>query len=81
MKRLLMTTAALALLTTTAQAASFRADDIARLPQDKVASIKRYCASEWDDNFRMREYCENNQFEALQRMIERGSVSKKGETL
>lgn len=57
------------------------ADITAKLPQDKVAAIKRDCAGRWENNFEMREFCENQQYEALQRMIDRGSVKPSGERL
>lgn len=47
--------------------------EIARLPQDKVQVIKEACAREWDDDFRMRIYCEDRQYRALQALIERNS--------
>ncbi|MGY8683362.1 hypothetical protein Q2941_37130 [Bradyrhizobium sp. UFLA05-153] len=81
MKRSLLAIVALAMLLTTASAGDFRAADIAKLPQDKVATIKADCAREWGDNFRMREYRENRQYEALQHLIDRGSFPVKGERL
>jgi hypothetical protein len=71
------------LLMATAASASddFSGSDIAKLPQEKVAAIKDACARKWGDDFRMREYCENQQYEALQRLIVRGSVGPKGERL
>ncbi|GLR88459.1 hypothetical protein GCM10007857_51710 [Bradyrhizobium iriomotense] len=81
MRRSLLAAAALALLISTASAGDFRAADIAKLPQDKVAVIKANCAKEWGDNFRLREYCEDLKYEALQNLISRGSIGPKGERL
>jgi hypothetical protein len=67
----------LALLAAPARAGDLTNTDIARLPQDKVAAIVRHCAREWDDNFRMRKYCEDTQYKALQDLIARGSVRAK----
>jgi hypothetical protein len=75
-----MTAAALVLLTTTASA--FTAGDIAKLPQDKVAAIKRQCAH-WGEkgDFEMQQWCEDKQYQALRDLITRGSVPTKGEAL
>jgi len=84
MKRFLLTAAtvlAAALLVQDASAENFRAADIAKLPQDKVAAVKRDCARQWGDDFRMREYCENQQYQSMQRLIDRGSITPKGEPL
>lgn len=81
MKRFLLTAAALALLTTTASAGEFTAADIAKLPPDMVETVKRHCAGDWPTDFRMREYCENKQYQALQNLIVRGSLRGKGDAL
>jgi dsRNA-specific ribonuclease len=82
MKRtLLLAAAAFALLATNALAEDFRTADIAKLPQDKVAAVKQHCANRWANNFEMQEYCENEQFSALKRLIERGSIKATGEKL
>lgn len=80
MKRLMLTATALALLTTNASAGDFSAADIAKLPQDKVAVVRQHCASEWPDDFRIRKLCEDQQYEALQSLINRGSIKPNGET-
>jgi hypothetical protein len=41
---------------------------------EKIEIIKRKCAGEWSDDFRMRRHCEDRQFEALQSLIDRGSI-------
>jgi hypothetical protein len=70
------------LLATVASAyAEMTAADIAALPQDKVRAIKASCAQQWNDNFRMREFCEDKQYEALKRLIERGSIKPNGEKM
>lgn len=46
---------------------------IAKLPPDKVAIIRRHCADQWPDQFDMRLYCEDKQYDALRTLIERGS--------
>jgi hypothetical protein len=45
--------------------------EIDKLPQDKVQAIKNNCKQEWGDNFDMRLFCEDNQYRALQALIER----------
>jgi hypothetical protein len=45
--------------------------EIAQLPQDKVAAIKNHCARKWGDNFDMRLYCEDEQYKALKTLIDR----------
>jgi hypothetical protein len=74
MDKLTITIAALILWAAPAVAANYTASDIAKLPQDMVAAARRDCASRWDSNFDMRIYCENKQFDALQRLIDRGSI-------
>jgi hypothetical protein len=80
MKRSLVAAAALALLLTPASA--FTAADIAKLPQDKVAAIKKEC-SRWGDkgDFEMQQWCEDMQYRALQDLISRGSIKPNGERL
>ena len=51
----------------------FTADEIARLPQDKVVAIKQQCLTKCGDDFRMRVYCEDRQYDALKALIVRGS--------
>lgn len=63
-------------LTSAMASEQFNANDIARLPQSAVTDIKQYCAARWSSNYEMREYCENEQYAALKRMIERGSINK-----
>jgi hypothetical protein len=74
MKRLLMTAAVFALLTTAASAGEreFTAAEIAKLPQDKVALIKQQCAH-WGNkgNFDMQLYCEDEQYVALIKVLMR----------
>jgi hypothetical protein len=69
--------AALILWTAPAVAANYTASDIAKLPQDMVGAARKHCESLWGSNFDMRIYCENKQFDALQRLIDRGSISIK----
>ena len=45
--------------------------EIDKLPQDKVQSIKDTCKVDWGDNFHMRLFCEDEQYRALQALIER----------
>jgi hypothetical protein len=45
--------------------------EIDKLPQDKVQSIKDTCKVQWGDNFDMRLYCEDQQYRALQTLIDR----------
>ncbi|KWV49833.1 hypothetical protein AS156_14980 [Bradyrhizobium macuxiense] len=63
--------------TVSASAGEMSSDDIAKLPQDKVAAIKQYCANEWPDNYAMRVYCEDRQYGALKELIDRGSIEPK----
>ena len=56
-----------------ASAESMPASEIAKLPQDKVKSIKQTCAAKWGDDFDMRIYCEDKQYKALKVLITRGS--------
>ncbi|KWV51979.1 hypothetical protein AS156_11190 [Bradyrhizobium macuxiense] len=70
--------AALALGTTASSAADFTPDEIAKLPQDAVAAIKQDCADKWGNNFEMRIYCEDKQYEALQHVIARGEIKPNG---
>jgi hypothetical protein len=59
-------------LTAVAHASPMSKDEIAKLPQDKVAAIKRYCAGLYPDGeFKMRLFCEDQEFKALQTLIER----------
>ena len=81
MKQFLLAAATLVMMASNASADDYTAADIAKLPQDKVAVIKQHCARIFSDNFEMREYCENQQYEALQRLINRGSVKLNGERL
>jgi hypothetical protein len=46
-------------------------EEIAKLPSEKVAVIKRMCAQRWADNFEMRLYCEDEQYQSLQILLER----------
>jgi hypothetical protein len=78
MKKLLLIAGAMLLMVANASADDYSAADIAKLPQDKVVAIRRECAKDWGDNFRMREYCEDRQYEALQTLIDRGSVKPNG---
>jgi hypothetical protein len=71
MKKLLLATAAALALAMPAYAAMSK-DDIAKLPQDKVAAIKRYCTHLYPDGeFKMRLFCEDQEYKALQTLIER----------
>ncbi|GAU87001.1 hypothetical protein BIWAKO_06954 [Bosea sp. BIWAKO-01] len=63
----LFVTAAFTFLASHAFAGEFSAADIAPLPQD-------HCAQKWDSNFVMREFCEDNRYEALGKLIARGSI-------
>lgn len=57
-----------------ATAREFDPDEIAKLPQDAVTAIKQDCTKDWGTDYRMRLYCENKQYEALRKLIERGSI-------
>ncbi|MGV7212516.1 hypothetical protein [Bradyrhizobium sp. UFLA05-112] len=65
-----------------ASAGDVSAADIARLPQDKVALIKQQCAH-WGNQgkFEMQRYCEDEEYEALQELINRGSLKPNGDRL
>jgi hypothetical protein len=49
-------------------------DQIAKLPPDKVQVIRKHCAHLFPDSFVMRESCEDQQYAALQRLIDRSGV-------
>jgi hypothetical protein len=69
-------TAALLLMVPGIAAAEFDAADIARLPQDQVAIAKKHCAKVWTEEFRMRLWCEDKEFESMKKLIDRGSMDK-----
>jgi hypothetical protein len=74
MKTLLTVALALAALAGQASAhEDFTPAEIAQLPSDKVQAIKKYCEKEWNENFRMRVFCEDQQYKALKVLINRGS--------
>lgn len=77
MDKLTITIASLVLWAAPAAAANYTASDIAKLPQDMVVAARRDCASRWGGNFDMRIWCEDKQFDALQRLINRGSITIK----
>ncbi|MBO4221974.1 hypothetical protein [Bradyrhizobium neotropicale] len=77
----LITAVALLAMPCSASASEFSAAEIAKLPQEKVAAVKRDCASTWQDDFRMRLYCEDKQFKAMQQLIDRGSIKPTGDRL
>jgi hypothetical protein len=78
--RKILIAATLALLATStatfAYDSEFTKERIAKLPQDKVQVIKRECARRWPDNFSVRLACEDSEYEALQQLIDRGSVQE-----
>jgi opacity protein-like surface antigen len=55
--------------------------EVAALPQDKVVVVKKRCAGMFPDDFSTRLYCEDSEYIALKKLIDRGSVSPKGERL
>jgi hypothetical protein len=55
--------------------------EIAALPQDKVETIKRHCAEMFPDAFETRLFCEDSEFVALKKLIDRGSIKPKGDNL
>jgi hypothetical protein len=74
MKTIRTIAAALVALTATvvaSNAAYMTKDEINALPSDKVATIKADCAKKWGDDFSMRLYCEDKQYEALKQLLER----------
>lgn len=54
-------------------ARNMSASEIAKLPHDKVSSIRRHCTEKWGHQYDMRIYCEDQQYKALQTLIDRGS--------
>jgi hypothetical protein len=78
MLRPIITAAALLASSGIARAEDFTAAEIAKLPRDMVASVKRMCAERWPDDFSQRLFCENAQYESIRTLIERGSVHAPG---
>ncbi|UQE01148.1 hypothetical protein [Bradyrhizobium japonicum] len=82
MKRLALTAALLIGTATSAYCLDrLTPAEIASLPQDQVAVAKGGCAAQWPNDFEMRLYCEDKQFSAMKKLIDRGSVSAKGDKL
>jgi hypothetical protein len=78
MKKLLTTVAVLAILIASVKAEMpLASSEIAKLPQDRVVAIRKFCERRWGDNFEMRIYCEDEQYKALQTLIERENVTGK----
>jgi hypothetical protein len=78
MKSVLLAVTAVVVLVTHASAGPrFSKEEISALPQDKVQAIIQYCQREWGDNFNMRIYCEDNQYQALKNLIDRGSITRR----
>jgi hypothetical protein len=78
MKKIFLVAATLLVFASTVQAkAQMSKEDIAKLPQDKVEAIRQYCERKWGTNFDMRIFCEDNQFESLKALIDRGSIKMK----
>jgi hypothetical protein len=50
--------------------------EISTLPKDMVTEIKQHCATEWPADFEMRVYCEDNQYVALRKLMDRGSLPR-----
>jgi hypothetical protein len=71
---LLTTVTALAFTGTVWADGRMTKDEIDLLPQDSVVAIRKDCEREWGNDFRMRAYCEDNQYKALKALIDRGSV-------
>jgi hypothetical protein len=76
MRKLLVVTTALVALAVPAHAqfGKMSKADIDALPQDSVAAIRRQCERDWGTDFGTRLYCEDQQYQALKALIDRGSV-------
>lgn len=42
----------------------------------KVAVIKQHCATKWPEDFGMRVFCEDQEYVALKKLVEHGSVTR-----
>lgn len=45
--------------------------------EKEFATIRAHCAQRWPDNFEMRNYCEGNQLEAIQKLKSRGPIDQR----
>jgi hypothetical protein len=54
-------------------------EEIARLPQDRVAAIQKMCERRYqgESNYSSQVVCENREYRALKELIQRGSFPNK----
>jgi hypothetical protein len=45
--------------------------------EKEFATIRAHCAQQWSDNYEMREYCEQKQIEAIQKLKSRGPIDQR----
>jgi hypothetical protein len=45
--------------------------------EKEFATLRDQCAKEWPENFRMRNFCEEQQIEALRKLKSRGSIERR----
>jgi hypothetical protein len=57
-----------------AKATSMSKEEIAQLPQDRVNAIRQYCAQRWANEYSMRIWCEDKEYQALKALLARGSL-------
>jgi hypothetical protein len=72
----LMVAAAVLTFASAAQAERMTKSEIDLLPQESVLAIRKDCEREWGNDFRMRAYCEDQQYKALKMLIDRGSIAR-----
>ena len=77
MRKFMLAASALAIVTSSgsiANAEGMFKEEIAKLPQDRVEGIRQLCGQQWAQNHNMRIFCEDQQHQALQSLITRGSI-------
>jgi hypothetical protein len=46
-------------------------EEISQLPPEQVKIVKQHCLADWPNGFEMRLFCEDQQYKALQSLIDR----------